>query len=247
MFKKSLISIALLASSAPVFAHGVWAAMRADHLQIVYGEGPLDNFYNPKWFDFAKAVDKNFKEVNLTVIQNGDILNLKPAKNAEIIIIQSENGYWSNTKSGKWLNVSKQENQEATKGKAHHKMSVNYLNQVLVLKGQKPQKIAKPQALGLPMEIVPATDPRFLKAGDTLNVQVLYQGKPLKNIDLMPDAINQLGKTIKTDNNGNATVTVANNGVNMLAVETAFARQDKSLADSDAYFSSLNFTLEPQE
>lgn len=248
MFKKVLFtSIALTTCATQVFAHGVWAGMRADKMQIVYGEGPLDNFYNPEWFASAKGYNADMQDATVTVDQDGDKIYLQPDATVEIISIVSENGYWSNTNSGKWVNQAKDENPEATKGKQHHKMSVNYISQDIVLKGEKPNKIAKPQALGLEMEIVPSLDPRFLQAGDELTVQVLFQGEPMKNIAIMPDSINRLGETITTDEQGQATVTVANNGVNMIAIETAFDRDDKTKADSDAYFSSLNFTIMPSE
>lgn len=244
MLKQALFSVLLAASAASaVNAHGVWAGMRADKLQIVYGEGPLDNYYNPTWFDYAKGYNKNGQEASVNVIKKDGKLFLAPNADVQIIAINSENGYWSNTKSGAWINKAKDENPEATKGKQHHKMSVNYISQNIVLKGDKPIKIETPKALGLDMEIVPSVDPRFLNVGDTLTIQVFYQGKPMKNIDVMPDAINQLGKTVQTDENGKATITVANNGVNMIAVETAFPRKNTSKADTDGYFTSLNFTL----
>lgn len=245
--KPALLALLMSALALPIHAHGVWAGMRADKLQVVYGEGPLDNFYNPDWFDYAKGYDQNQQKTTVTVKKEGDKLYLQPDVATQIIAINSENGYWSNTAAGPWINKAKDENPEANKGKQHHKMSVNYISQDIVLKGKKPVKVAQPKALGLAMEIVPDRDPRFLKAGDTLGIQVLYMGKPMKNIAVMPDAINHLGETVKTDNNGKAKIRVGNNGVNMIAVETSFPRKDKTKADMDGYFTSLNFTLMPEE
>lgn len=248
MVKKILFtSIALATCATQVYAHGVWAGMRADKLQIVYGEGPLDNFYNPNWFNSATGYTADMHDAVVTVNKDGDNIFLQPDDNVEIISIISDNGYWSNTNSGKWVNQAKDENSEATKGKQHHKMSVNYINQNIIFKSEKPTKIESPQATGLEMEIVPAVDPRFLQAGDKLEVQVLFQGKPMKQVAVMPDSINRLGETVTTNDDGKVTITVANNGLNMIAIETAFERKDKTKADSDAYFSSLNFTLMPTE
>lgn len=247
MFKKVLLaSLIIGATVAQVQAHGVWAGMRADKMQIVYGEGPLDNYYNPTWFDFAKGYTSSFGSAEVKVKKVDNKIFLQPSEDVQVIAINSENGYWSNTKKG-WINKAKDENPEATKGKQHHKMSVNYISQDIVFKGKKPIKVENPKALGLIMEIVPATDPRFLKAGDDLEIQVLYHGKPMVKTDVMPDVINHLGEVVKTDDNGKAVVKVSNNGVNMIAVETSFSRSDTTKADSDGYFTSLNFTIMPEE
>lgn len=243
MIKKLLVmsTVAILGISS-ANAHGVWAGMRADKMQVVYGEGPLDNFYNPKWFESVKGFDANFKPTNVMVVKENNKLFLEPCKNTQVIAIVSNNGYWSNTKKG-WVNKAKDENPEATKGKYHRKMSVNYISQNIVFKKDKPIKIEKTMPVGLEIEIVPSVDPRFLKMGDTFKVQVLHNSKPMANTEIMNDSINRLGETIKTDENGFATVKVLNNGVNMIAVETSFEREDKTKADANGFFSSLNFTI----
>lgn len=232
-------------SSISVQAHGLWAGMRADKLQVVYGEGPLDNFYNPKWFAAAKGYDDKHNAQKVKVINDENRLFLEPKESIQVVTLLSNNGYWSNTKHSGWVNKAKDENPEATKGKFHTKMSVNYLSQNILFKKSAPKKIKTPKAYGLKIEIVPSVDPRFLHAGDNLKVQVLFNGKPMKGVNVMFDAINHLGEGVKTDEKGYATVKVSNNGFNMVAVETSFPRKDKTKADADGYFSSLNFTLSP--
>lgn len=237
----ALIGLASIGSQA----HGVWAGMRADKLQIVYGEGPFDNFYNPKWLGSAKGYDAQHKAQKVVLVNDDNRLFLEPKESVQVITLLSNNGYWSNTKHKGWINKAKDENPEATKGKFHTKMSVNYLSQNLVLKKSAPKKIKTPKAYGLKMEIIPSVDPRFLHAGDDLKVQVLFNGKPMKGVNVMFDAINHLGKAVKTDKKGYATVKVNNSGFNVLAVEKSFERKDKTKADADGYFSALTFTLSP--
>lgn len=247
MLKKISIATALLALGiSSVNAHSVWAGMRGGELQVCYGEGPLDDFYNPTWLQSVKGYDANLNDTNVLVVQKDKKVFLKPSEKTQIIAIYSDNGYWSNTKKG-WINKAKDENKEATKGKHHSKMSVNYLSQDIVFGKSKPVKIQKPKALGLEMEIIPEVDPRFLKQGDSLKVQLIYKNKPMADTQIMYDVVNNLGKSVKTDKSGYATIKVNNDGFNMIGIETAFERTDKTKADTDGYFSALTFTIMPQE
>lgn len=238
----ALLSIVAISQTS---AHGVWAGMRSDNLQIVYGEGPLDNTYKPRWLESVSAYDAHFVNAGIIVEEKAGKLFLKPKANVQVIAIVSYNGYWSNTKSSGWVNKAKDENPEATKGKYHRKFSVNYINQKIVFKKDAPTKIAKTQPVGLEMEIVPMVDPRFLQQGDDLQVKVLHNGKPMADTPVMFDAINRLGETVKTNKDGVATVKVMNKGLNMVAVEASFERKDKTKADANGFFTSLNFTLAP--
>lgn len=248
MKKILVLSIVTVSSlfTLTAHAHGVWAGMRADKLQIVYGEGDKDNFYNPEWLGKVSGYNSQNKPESVEVKNEHNRLFLTPQEDTQVITIISNNGYWSNTKHNGWINKAKDENPEATKGKFHTKMSVNYINQDTLFKKAKASKvIQKTKAYGLEVEIVPSVDPRFLHVGDDLKVQVLFKGNPMKHTDLMIDAIGLLGKTVKTDDQGYATVKVRNSGLNMLAVELSSPRKDKTKADADGYFSSLNFTLSP--
>lgn len=248
MLKKISVAATLaLALSTSAVAHSVWAGMRGGNLQICYGEGPLDDFYNPAWLKEAKGYDVNLKEAPLKVDKQGKIVLLSPDESVQIIAINSDNGFWSNTKKGPWINKAKDENKEATKGKHHSKMSVNYISQDIVFKKAKPVKIEKPKALGLEMEIIPQTDPRFLKQGDSLKVQLIYQNKPMADTEIMYDVVGNLGKSVKTDKDGFAELKVQNDGFNMIGIETSFDRADKTKADTNGYFSALTFTIMPAE
>ncbi len=231
-----------------VQAHGVWAGMRADNLQIVYGEGPLDNFYKPSFLQKVNAYNAKLEADKVTVTNKNDTLLLKPSATTQVISIVSDNGYWSKGSDGKMRNIPKNEHKGATMGNHYPKMSVNYISQDILFKKDKPLKIKKPHALGLTLELVPQVDPRFLKAGDKLRITVLYKGKPVAKADVMPDSINHLGETVQTNAKGEAVITVANNGVNSIAVEKVFPLTGKDKtpkADNDKIFSSLVFTIMP--
>lgn len=248
MLKKISVATTLaLVLSTSAVAHSVWAGMRGGEMQICYGEGPLDDFYNPAWLKEVKGYDSSLKDASVKVDKQGKIVFLKPDENVQVISIYSDNGFWSNTKKGPWINKAKDENKEATKGKHHSKMSVNYISQDIVFGKAKPVKIEKPKALGLEMEIIPQTDPRFLKQGDSLKVQLIYQNKPMADTKIMYDVVGNLGKSVTTDKEGFAELKVQNDGFNMIGIETTFDRADKTKADTDGYFSALTFTLMPSE
>lgn len=248
MFKKlSIVAVLALSISTHSFAHSVWAGMRGGNLQVCYGEGPLDDFYNPSWLKAVTGYDANLNESLVIVEKKGKLVFLKPNENVQVIKIYSDNGFWSNTKKGPWVNKAKDENPEATKGKHHSKMSVNYISQDIVFGKSKPVEIKKPKALGLEMEIIPQVDPRFLKQGDNLEVQLIYKNKPMANTDIMYDVVNNLGKSVKTNKDGFATIKINNDGFNMIGIETQFDRADKTKADINGFFSALTFTLMPSE
>ena len=72
-------------------------------------------------------------------------------------------------------------------------------------------------AIGHPLEIVPLTDPTVLAMGDKLQVQVLKDGKPLNGVVVSLDVMTDwdLSSPV-TDDEGKTTITVQNNGMNVL-------------------------------
>ena len=70
--------------------------------------------------------------------------------------------------------------------------------------------------LGLPLEIVPLTDPISRKVGDSLKVRVLFDGKPLADANLgwddPGDGIDPAG-TARTDAKGEALIPIARAGL----------------------------------
>ena len=87
---------------------------------------------------------------------------------------------------------------------------------------------------------MPASNPAKLRQGEKLSVQVLHQGKPLANAELIGDFFSESGQ-VKTDAEGRATVPVVREGLNTLAVEYETPYSDTSKADSLSLFSGLNF------
>ncbi len=114
-----------------------------------------------------------------------------------------------------------------------------------VVAGTPDQAFSKP--LGLKIEIVPLQDPSTLKAGDTLPIQLLFDGKPASDIQLeiatspSPKAKSILEIAGRTDANGRLNINVKNAGkVRLHAVHMLSVQQPTH--DWESYWASL--TLE---
>ncbi|MDU4960818.1 MAG: DUF4198 domain-containing protein [Sporomusaceae bacterium] len=228
----------LTAVAVPAQAHGVWFASRLDQVQLVLGEGFKDNAYDPAMVKELKGYDAQFAPLPITAINGGNHITIDPPQGAAVVTVAFDYGYWSNGRDGKWHNQPMDQVPGSTIGTHAIKYSVNYLGPVETVK-------ALP---GLPYQIVPAVDPTRLEVGDLFTVQVLHEGKPLPNVDLIPDVVNHHTVTLKTDAAGKAVIPVANGGINVVGIELAVPYEGKDQkATRSKVFSGLSFTIYPQE
>lgn len=219
-------------------AHGVWVGERLDQKQLVLGEGPGDNAYKPSCVQSVQGYTATFQKTPVKVMSEKNHVVLAPSSDAAVISVNFDYGYWTKGKDGKIHNAPIHQVPGADKGTHAIKYNVTYLHSVKEVQ-------AVPD---IPLQIIPQVDPTTLHKGDTLPIRVIKDGKPLVNADIIPDVINDLTKIIKTDANGQATVTVANDGLNVIGVEIAFPITEKNtMATQNKYFSSLTFTLYPEE
>lgn len=89
-----------------------------------------------------------------------------------------------------------------------------YLKSLLQVGGRRDKTFAK--RIGSTLEIVPLENPYSKKVGDTLDVQVLFAGRPLAGKKIFAD--NRVGKDVKTqsvmtDKNGYATIKLDHAGI----------------------------------
>lgn len=103
------------------------------------------------------------------------------------------------------------------------------------------------EALGLDLELVPATNPHSLAANEPLNVTLLFRGKPLEGakVELESLSIDGLSATTyRTDKNGHATLAHAKRGA--WKIHTIWSVPDSSRVNQfETLFASLTFTYEP--
>lgn len=97
--------------------------------------------------------------------------------------------------------------------------------------------------LGLPLEIVPLSDPFAKRAGDALKVRVLFQDKPLAGANLgwdHPGDGEEPAGTVRTDAKGDALVPVAKAGL-MTVRLTHMTRPKAKEYEWESFWTTLTF------
>ena len=100
--------------------------------------------------------------------------------------------------------------------------------------------------VGFVIEIIPEANPYLLKPGDSLPVQVLYQGQPVAGV-LVDTGCRWQGKTTakpagRTGADGRVLVPIASRGLWMLHA-VLMERREEGTADWESYWSSLTFEV----
>lgn len=228
-----LTAVSILAASATVAAaHGVWVAERWGNLGIVYGHGAEDSPYDPSKLTSAKAFDESGAPIALETKVDGDRIWLVGSAEPAVILIDFDNGFWSKASDGSWVNEPKSKVPGATEAGHYVKHNISLIH----LHGDVPP--LPPQ----PLQIVPLANPAEMKAGDTLQVQVMFEGKPLAGAKLMADYINDSEvATAESDAEGKAEIVIRNNGLNVIGVSHELPLTGDPDADTIGYFATLRF------
>lgn len=120
-----------------------------------------------------------------------------------------------------------------------------YLKSLLQVGDRRDKTFAK--HVGSTLEIVPLENPYSRKAGDTLNIQVLFLGRPLAGKTIFAD--NRVGKDVKTqsvmtDIKGNATIKLDRSGTWLVRL-VFMQRCSKNCegADWESFWGSFSFGI----
>lgn len=181
-----------------------------------------------------------YEPVAVEPINGDDHLYIEPSDDLAVVYVCLDYGFWSNTPEGTWVPKPMDEVEGATIGTHAIKYSVNDLGNVDEVKPID----------GLPYQLVPSVDPTRLEIGEEFTVQLLHNGEPMANVDIIPDVINHHTVMIKTDENGMATVTASNGSVNVIGCEMVVPYENEGVdnkATRSKAFVSLSFTLYPEE
>ena len=100
------------------------------------------------------------------------------------------------------------------------------------------------RVVGLPLEIVPVQDPFGRKAGDTLKVKVLFQGKPLAeaNLGWLHPGDETPSGTARTDAKGEALVPIARTGLMSIRL-THMTRPKAKDYEWESFWTTLTFRI----
>lgn len=103
--------------------------------------------------------------------------------------------------------------------------------------------------IGFTIEIIPHNNPAFLKVGDQLEVQLLYNGKPLRGNRIMATHETYSSKpedyaqTVETDKNGKAWFKITNPGIWIIRSNHMIAIKDDPKADWESFWSNMTFQV----
>lgn len=241
MASKKFLSLLLggLILTIPAFSsgHGIWIAERTGQTQLILGEGPEDLAYKPESVTSVQGFDSTYRNVPVESLNNGNSLAFIPSEKTAVLATTFDYGYWTKSSEGSSVNKPMTEVPGAKSGTHAIKYNVSYLQSV-----DQTQEISN-----IPLQIIPMVDPLSLKRGDQLPLLIKKDGKPLANVPVIIDVVNNLDLTIMTNANGEATVTVPNQGLNVIGIEIAFPLRNDPKATQDKLFSTLSFTLIPEE
>jgi uncharacterized GH25 family protein len=234
--QRTLLLLSTLLVIGQVNAHGLWLEQRRGNIETIYGHGAEDNAFKAEKISGAWAYDSHGKMIPVTVKRLDDHARLEPQKSPAIVAVALDNGAWSKTPEGKWINQGRSQVPNSTQSLHTFKYSLA-INQA----GAQLPKLKQ-----LKMVILPETDPLKVGPGKPLMVRVLIDGKPAANIELIGDyrsAPNQVSAT--TDADGRAQVTVRNPGLNIIAAEVDLPVANDADIETRGLFTSLSFLGEP--
>jgi nickel transport protein len=94
------------------------------------------------------------------------------------------------------------------------------------------------------LQVVPVTTPLPVKMGESLQLRVLFQGKPAANARVLTDFVNDPdGQPLKTGKDGTVTLKVRNQGLNVIAAIFDGPSDEPTKADKMEHLATLAFVL----
>ncbi len=225
--------LAVLGSVQAALAHGIWLAERRGELAIVYGHGASDDPYDPGKISKVQALGEDSEPVSVEVEDRETHALLATIGKPAIVLVDFDNGFYSEGADGKWVNKPKSEVDGAkTAGRyVKHALAIRHLHGDL------------PELPEQDLQIVPLGNPSVLSAGTPLRLRVLYKGRPLAGVALIADYVNMPeDKPATTDAAGEAELIVRNNGLNVIAVSHGVPLENDPDADIVEHFATLSFT-----
>lgn len=232
--RELLLGLAILPMIAqPVLAHSIWVVRGEEQgeFKVLYGhpEREESDPYDPIKFQEATAYDGNGTALPLSVEREKDGVSLVSERNVAAIVATNNNGYYIRTPENPYKNVFRPEaleaNNEETTVTHNYKFAKAFYEQSRLVS----------QRFGLPLEIIPQQDPYTVGAGQTLQVQVLYQGKPQAGVTVEYDG----EEPVTTNEQGIASITLKDKEVHIIESEFSIPSTDDEAADEIGYASSL--------
>lgn len=226
---KILLLAALLGSAA--FAHQIVAVKKDKTYEAAYWSHGSYGEYDKWQLKGVKALDNAGKTVNAGIDFAGKNPKILTDGEVGVMALSFDAGYWTKTSDG-YKNISPKEAKDTVftslksvkYGKTYFTWDSSYL---------------KP--MGLKLEVVPLIDPFSVKAGGTLPVLVLKDGKPLPFAGF--ETSDYEDPEFKTDAFGIAHVHVKNKGVQIIAAKYYAQQSEDSTVDNITIQSCIAFEV----
>jgi uncharacterized GH25 family protein len=189
----------------------------------------------------------NTKESNplITIDQNGthqigwhsdvNYISIEPAIFDEYIALE---GYKTA--------IDARKNKPTTRGRERYS---RFLKTYVQVGADKTEDFKKP--MDFKIEIIPQTNPAFLKVGDELEVQLLYDGKPLPKKRMMAtyetysEKPEDYAQSVITDKNGKVHFKITNPGIWIIRSNHMIAVKNDPKADWESFWANISFQVKP--
>lgn len=241
MNMSSLLAAAALlagaAASTGVQAHGIWFAQRANQLALIYGLG-ADDLDAVKRLPLIKSVtgyDAAWKPVATKFRVAGPLLLVDSDSATTVVTAVLDNGTWSKTPDGEWHKKGKDEVPNAVTSEKTIKYAV-------VIRG--PLSTPLPAMPEQTLQVLPVDAALPVLLGKPLKLKVLFKGKPVAGAVVQNDFVNDPdNEGLKSAADGSVTVTVRNQGLNVIAVRFDCPPDDPAQANKIEHLATLSFVL----
>jgi cobalt/nickel transport system permease protein len=214
----------LAAGAATASAHDYWIEKKGDGYAAVYGHRDQRLEYDPASLKKVIVYDAAGKQLDFKKEVQSKAIIIRPSGSACLILADLKSGYWSKTIYGLKNLPKRKATRPIESYRAYH------YSKSVVSGGEAAIKPVE----GLKLDIIPTKNPLDMKAGDSLQLKVLFEGKPYAGASLEGDH----DKVGLTDKEGLIKVTLKK-GRQIYTVE----RRDPLKNDPDADFISTTTTL----
>ena len=229
LFGFSLLLLALAAGAS--HAHEIWMTSQGDHWELAYGNNAPEP-YDPQKVKDYRGYDKNGSSLGLKSLSLDQAFGVARNPKVAMITIVFDNGYWIQD-GDDFKTVSAEEARQAPAYShpwKYHKALYSWSKHFL-------------QPAGLKMEIIPLQNPFTVKPGQTLPVEVNFDGKPLAGVDASYGVHGDQAPKVKTSPDGKAQIPIQKTGEQFIAADYVTPADQDPAKGKTSYSTSLGFEL----
>jgi len=238
---------ASLVTASAAQAHGIWFAQRAKQLAMIYGVG-TDDLDMVKRLPKVKSIqgyDAEWAPVAATLQPAGLIPIVNSEAPVAAVSAVLDNGVWSKDKAGDWHQMGRDQMADAIVSERTIKYAVHLVGLSERPEGFKGTLDAKvPIMADQRLQIIPVDGQIPGDMGKPLRIKVLYDGKPVKGVQIKTDFVNDPDqKPLETDANGMVTFPLSNQGLNVIGATYVGPSDQPKIYEKIEHFATLSFVL----